>query len=290
MMHAQTLEKLVKKPIKDSYGRFIGHVIGFSLDSSGNMKGLGVDHGSSTFQEYPQDRILIDANGENIILLPEWKENVDKLRKNTLTVKKRTKAINELKTEGEIPQHVYEELKSNCENEINSLRSSYDSTIDKLTDRISQIENSRKDAEKFLGTLKVQYRTTEINDETYKSASQSTIEMMGKDENERTEILSLLIDFNNNIKTPSHNEDVIQRIPEPIPEPVMSPMPEPYAPFDTDPNSASSSDPFINNIINHANNYPDLSPDEDASHIIPKSEKTNSGWKISFIDKNSTEN
>ena len=175
MMHAQTLEKLVKKPIKDSYGRFIGHVIGFSLDSSGNMKGLGVDHGSSTFQEYPQDRILIDANGENIILLPEWKENVDKLRKNTLTVKKRTKAINELKTEGEIPQHVYEELKSNCENEINSLRSSYDSTIDKLTDRISQIENSRKDAEKFLGTLKVQYRTTEINDETYKSASQSTI-------------------------------------------------------------------------------------------------------------------
>ena len=286
MMHAQTLEKLVKKPIKDSYGRFIGHVIGFSLDSSGNMKGLGVDHGSSTFQEYPQDRILIEANGENIILLPEWKENVDKLRKNTLTVKKRTKAINELKTEGEIPQHVYEELKSNCENEINSLRSSYDSTIDKLTDRISQIENSRKDAEKFLGTLKVQYRTTEINDETYKSASQSTIEMMGKDENERTEILSLLIDFNNNIKTPSHNEDVIQR----IPEPVMSPMLEPYVPFDTDPNSASSSDPFINNIINHANNYPDLSPDEDASHIIPKSEKTNSGWKISFIDKNSTEN
>ena len=99
MMHAQTLEKLVKKSVKDSYGRFIGHVIGFSLDSSGNMKGLGVDHGSSTFREYPRERILIDANGENIVLLPEWKENVDKLRNNTLTVKKRTRAINELKTE-----------------------------------------------------------------------------------------------------------------------------------------------------------------------------------------------
>ena len=49
-------------------------------------------------------------------------------------------------------------------------------------------------------------------------------------------------------------------------------------------------DPLINNIIDHANNYPDLSPDEDDSHIIPKSEKTNSGWKISYIDKNSTEN
>ena len=89
MMHALTLEKLVKKPVKDTYGRHLGHVIGYSLDSSGNMKGLGVDHGSSTFQEYPRERILIEGNGNHIVLLPEWKENVDKLRKNTLIVKKR---------------------------------------------------------------------------------------------------------------------------------------------------------------------------------------------------------
>ena len=44
MMHAQALEKLVKKPVKDTYGRNLGQVIGFSLDSSGNMKALGLDH------------------------------------------------------------------------------------------------------------------------------------------------------------------------------------------------------------------------------------------------------
>ena len=142
MMHALTPEKLVKKSVKDTYGRHLGHVIGYSLDSSGNMKGLGVDHGSSTFQEYPRERILIEGNGNHIVLLPEWKENVDKLRKNTLIVKKRTKVIDDLKTEGEIPQHVYEELKIDCENEINSLNSDYDSTIDKLSGSITFLDGT----------------------------------------------------------------------------------------------------------------------------------------------------
>ena len=85
MMHAQALDKFVKKPVKDTYGRDLGHVIGFSLDSAGNMKGLGVDHGTGSFQEYSHERIIIDGKSETIILLPEWREDVDKLKKNTLT-------------------------------------------------------------------------------------------------------------------------------------------------------------------------------------------------------------
>ena len=83
MMHAQALEKLVKKPVKDTYGRNLGQVIGFSLDSSGNMKALGVDHGNGQFFEYAHERIIIDGSSETIILLPEWQEDVDKLKKST---------------------------------------------------------------------------------------------------------------------------------------------------------------------------------------------------------------
>ena len=124
MMHAQALEKLVKKPVKDTYGRNLGQVIGFSLDSSGNMKALGVDHGNGQFFEYAHERIIIDGSSETIILLPEWQEDVDKLKKNTQIAKKRTRVLEKLRAQGEIPEHAFDDLKSSYEGEINNLKAS----------------------------------------------------------------------------------------------------------------------------------------------------------------------
>ena len=175
MMHAQALEKLVKKPVKDTYGRNLGQVIGFSLDSSGNMKGLGVDHGTGQFIEYPRERIIIDGSSETIILLPEWQEDVDKLKKNTQIAKKRTKVLEKLRSEGEIPDHAFNDLKSSYEDEINTLKASCSTIVDKLETRINNIESSRIKTEKFLSTLKVQFHSDEIDGETFKRASQLSL-------------------------------------------------------------------------------------------------------------------
>ena len=209
MMHAQALEKLVKKPVKDTYGRNLGQVIGFSLDSSGSMKGLGVDHGTGQFVEYPRERIIIDGSSETIILLPEWQEDVDKLKKNTQIAKKRTHVLEKLRAQGEIPEHAFEDLKSSYECEIDNLKSSCSSIIDKLETRIGNIESSRLTTEKFLSTLKVQYHSDEIDEETFKRASQSTIDMMDKDTLERHEIANILnwLSIDNKTET---------KLPEPI--------------------------------------------------------------------------
>ena len=228
MMHAQALEKLVKKPVKDTYGRNLGQVIGFSLDSSGSMKGLGVDHGTGQFVEYPRERIIIDGSSETIILLPEWQEDVDKLKKNTQIAKKRTHVLEKLRAQGEIPEHAFEDLKSSYECEIDNLKSSCSSIIDKLETRIGNIESSRLTTEKFLSTLKVQYHSDEIDEETFKRASQSTIDMMDKDTLERHEIANILnwlsIDNKTETKLP---EPIIHTEPEPVadPEPVAEPEP-----------------------------------------------------------------
>ena len=346
MMHAQALEKLVKKPVKDTYGRNLGQVIGFSLDSSGNMKGLGVDHGTGQFIEYPRERIIIDGSSETIILLPEWQEDVDKLKKNTQIAKKRTKVLEKLRSEGEIPDHAFVDLKSSYEDEINTLKASCSSIVDKLETRINNIESSRIKTEKFLSTLKVQFHSDEIDGETFKRASQSTMDMMEKDTIERHEISNILtwlsvsdqkepehvpepeINFNYNPDSGllMNQNQIIENGPETIPEdkeihptivpndPELEPESHPFiinerphaASNDTESTSDNSSndfqlfdesdskdaaDSFITKITDFANKHPDLSPIEDGSVPIdsnpeqksmPKSERTDNGWKISF--------
>ena len=99
------------------------------------------------------------------------------LKKNTLTAKKRTKVLEDLRLEGEIPEHAFQDLKQNYENEIDKLKSSSISIVEKLQNRIDNIEKSRLETEKFLSTLKVQYRTDEIDRETFHRASESTVDM-----------------------------------------------------------------------------------------------------------------
>ena len=239
MMHAQALEKLVKKPVKDTYGRNLGQVIGFSLDSSGNMKGLGVDHGTGQFIEYPRERIIIDGSSETIILLPEWQEDVDKLKKNTQIAKKRTKVLEKLRSEGEIPDHAFVDLKSSYEDEINTLKASCSSIVDKLETRINNIESSRIKTEKFLSTLKVQFHSDEIDGETFKRASQSTMDMMEKDTIERHEISNILTWLS--VSDQKESEHVPEpepiAVPEHVPEPEPIAVPEPEINFNYNPDS-----------------------------------------------------
>jgi hypothetical protein len=204
MMHAQTLTRLVKRPVKDTYGRFSGHVIGFSLDSSGQMKGVGVELGSGSFKEFPSERVILD--GESIILLPEWREKVEKLKKNTMIAQKRSEVLDDLRKEGEVPQYVYEELKAKYGGEIADLRSSFDSLTVTLKARVKEIEGRRIDVERFLGGLKVQHRAKEIDEETYTAASETTVEMMTRDEQERSEILFTLTWLTGTAK-PGENQD-----------------------------------------------------------------------------------
>ena len=65
------------------------------------------------------------------------------------------------------------------------------------------------DVERFLGGLKVQFRAKEIDEETYKAASDSTVEMMTRDEQERSEILFTLTWLTGTAK-PGNSQDAGQ--------------------------------------------------------------------------------
>ena len=167
-MRAEALEKLVDRPVKDTYGRYVGFVVGFSVDTSGDLKSVGVDQGNGEFTEYPSERIVSTAEG--FVLIPAWKVECDGLGKEVDGVKRRAKALQELAKEGEVPRPMFDEMMSKYSDEAAKIQGHYKSLAEGMVVRIGELEGQRESLDRFLVNVKVQYRAGEIDEAAYKVA------------------------------------------------------------------------------------------------------------------------
>ena len=167
-MRAEALEKLVDRPVKDTYGRYVGFVVGFSVDTSGDLKSVGVDQGNGEFTEYPSDRVVSTAEG--FVLIPAWRVECDGLGKDIDGVKRRAKALQELAREGEVPRTMFDEMMSRYSDEAAKIQGQYKSLAEGMVVRIGELEGQRESLDRFLVNVKVQYRAGEIDESAYKVA------------------------------------------------------------------------------------------------------------------------
>ena len=58
------------KTIWDPYGRYVGTLVGFTVDPSGKVKSVGLDRGAEGFKLISGDRFTIEDEG--MVLSPEW--------------------------------------------------------------------------------------------------------------------------------------------------------------------------------------------------------------------------
>lgn len=189
-MYSETLRKLIGKSVKDIYGRYVGKVVGLVVDISGQLKSIGVDEGSGNFVEYHNSRILLD--NETLVIVPNWKMDIEKIKRESTISQKRFLALEELSKEGEIPQYVYEEMYKQYSENIHRLQESYKTLTEELKGRIEELDCQREDLEKFLGNVKVQYKTSEIDEETYRVASENVTMMRDRDSKEKDDIFAIL--------------------------------------------------------------------------------------------------
>lgn len=189
-MRAEAIQKLVGRPVRDTYGRYVGFVVGFSVDTSGELKSMGVDQGSGEFAEYSNDRIVSDSEG--FIVIPAWKAESEGLGKDVDGVRKRAKALQELASEGEVPRSLYEEMFSQYSSEAQKIQEAYKSLATKMVKRAQDLDRQRQSLDRFLVTVKVQYRAGEIDEAAYKVASDYCQAMREKDLKERDELERML--------------------------------------------------------------------------------------------------
>ncbi|MEM2339249.1 MAG: CdvA-like protein [Nitrososphaerales archaeon] len=210
-MSLEAVRSLIGKPVKDAYGRYVGYVIGMYIDALGQLKAIGVDEGKGSFSEYNSDRILID--NESLIILPNWKIDVDKLKKEKQQTELRTKALEELHNSGEIPRYVYEDLRKQYEDDLKKLQSAYNSLIESLQKRIVELDQQKENLEKFLGRIKVQNKTGEIDERTYKVMSDYILSILEKNYLEKRDIETIL----NSFSSPSESEEMKNLIEQELP-------------------------------------------------------------------------
>jgi hypothetical protein len=189
-MRAEALEKLVNRPVKDTYGRYVGFVVGFSVDTSGELKSVGVDQGNGEFTEYPSERIISAADG--FVLIPGWKVECDNLGKDIDGVRRRAKALQELSREGEIPRSLYDEMLSKYTGEATKIQDSYKSLAESMIVRVGELEGQRESLDRFLVNIKVQFRAGEIDEAAYKVASECCQSMQRRNSQETEELTKML--------------------------------------------------------------------------------------------------
>lgn len=207
MMHNQALSNLVRKQVKDHYGRYLGNIVGFSLDNGGHIKSIAVEHAGGEFAEYASGRILIE--GEYVILLPDWKEEIERLKRDSALAQKRYGSLEQLSKEGEISGEVYAHFKERYEVEITTLRSSFTSLTEGLKSRIAALAEKNTRISKFIGGLKVQYRTGEIDEQTYRIAMESISQLLKRDAEESNELATTLTWLTGSSETPANQESPI---------------------------------------------------------------------------------
>lgn len=189
-MRSEALEKLVDRPVKDTYGRYVGFVVGFSVDTSGELKSVGVDQGNGEFTEYPNKRLVSTADG--FVVIPEWRAECDSLGKDIDGVKRRVKALQDLARDGEIPRSLYDEMIGKYTGEASRIQSSYKSLAESMVVRLGELEGQRETLDRFLVDIKVQFRAGEIDEAAFKVASDSCMSMQKRNTQEMEDLSRML--------------------------------------------------------------------------------------------------
>ena len=189
-MRDETFKSLVGKPVKDFYGREAGRVVGLYVDNLGQLKSVGVDEGHGNLLEHPSKNIIFDDG--SIVIVPNWRVDIDKFRKENETAQRRAKALDELMKEGEITKNVYEDLCQQYDGQASSLRDSYVDLVNVLKVRVQEMDARKETLEKFLVNMKIQYKTGEIDAEIYQVTAEHVTTMQKRDLTEKEDVLNIL--------------------------------------------------------------------------------------------------
>jgi hypothetical protein len=184
------MENLVSKPVKDTYGRYVGFVVGFSVDTSGDLKSVGVDRGNGVFTEFPSERCV--SAPEGFIVIPSWKVDSESLGKEIEGIKRRAKALQDLAHDGEVPRGLFEEMMGKYSEEAEKIQESYKTLAEEMVVRVQELDMQRESLDRFLVNVKVQYRAGEIDEGAYTVASECCQAMQKKNAVEREEIGRIL--------------------------------------------------------------------------------------------------
>jgi len=167
----EEIRRFLGRPLQDPYGRAYGRIVGISANLKDEVTGVGVEVGNGEFVQCPGDRLSI--SGENLVLLPAWKQESDLFRKEFEVVTKRLRALDELFSVGDIQKDVYEDLRKQHEDAINQLKSKRVEILETLNQRTGTLSTQLRQLQTHMAGNKMLHASGEFDDTSYKAASEA---------------------------------------------------------------------------------------------------------------------
>ncbi len=164
---SEVLIKAIGRKIKDVYGRDFGFVIHVYTEIDGSVSGVEVSQGTKFSTIDPS---MLKADGDTIVVLPDWKAESIRLIKLVDTIRRRQKALEELFNKQEIPKSSYDDTKRKLDSDLLKLREDQSKLKAKLKSRLNEIEDQLAQLDKASISLKMSYIASEIPEGSYKSS------------------------------------------------------------------------------------------------------------------------
>ena len=167
----EEIRRFLGRPLQDPYGRAYGRIVGISANLKDEVTAVGVEVGNGEFVQCPGDRLSI--SGENLVLLPAWKQESDVFRKEFEVVTKRLRALDELFSVGDIQKDVYEDLRKQHEDAINQLKSKRVEILETLNQRTGTLSTQLRQLQTHMAGNRMLHASGEFDDTSYKAASEA---------------------------------------------------------------------------------------------------------------------
>lgn len=182
--------EFVSKKVKDMYGTFIGKVVGIITDIEGSIESVSVDSGSSGIKNLPYEQLLVQ--GDYVIFIPRWRLDAQKLlREKSLTLK-RIKALQEIVADNDNMKDDAELVYLKYEKRLDDLGENTKEIIERLHQRIAEIDMESKRIKAVLFDAKLQYKSNEITEDIYQQITMHTNELIDHVNLEKTEINNII--------------------------------------------------------------------------------------------------
>lgn len=172
------------------YGTYIGKVVGIITDLEGSIESVSVDCGSSGIKNLPYEQLLVQ--GDYVIFIPRWRLDAQKLlREKSLTLK-RIKALQEIVADNDNMKDDAELVYLKYEKRLDDLGESSKEIVERLHQRISEIDMESKRIKAVLFDAKLQYKSNEITEDIYQQITMHTNELIDHVNLEKTEINNII--------------------------------------------------------------------------------------------------
>jgi hypothetical protein len=186
---AVTVEQVGKylgKTIEDAMGRPLGKLVGLTTDVKDEVKAIHIARNDGEVIEHPID--FVKMTNDHVILMQAWRVEAEELKRENDIVRKRRRALDLLLNDGDINQPEYNQLRTGYEDFTKGMLAKRDTLLGNLLDVEKRLAQQIADLESALTNDKMLFSTTEIDEQTYRTVTESILAYLEIARKERKDI------------------------------------------------------------------------------------------------------